>query len=80
MTWEKSLPGDHSIIGAEIIKPILQRMGFPENDVSVVETLVMHHLLLSTVATRRDLDDPTTINSVCELISDPLTIELLTRT
>jgi len=73
----KGLPGDHSIIGAEIIKPILQRMGFPENDVSVVETLVMHHLLLSTVATRRDLDDPTTINSVCELISDPLTIELL---
>lgn len=73
----KGLPGDHSVSGAQIVGPILQRMGFPNSDVAIVELLVMHHLLLSTVATRRDLDDPTTIKSVTDLISDPLTIELL---
>jgi len=60
----KGYPGDHSIVGANIAAEIVSRMGFTEDEVAVVETLVRHHLLLPDVATRRDLDDPATIDSV----------------
>lgn len=60
----KALPGDHSVVGAELAGPIATRMGFPPGDVRRVVALVRHHLLLRDTATRRDLDDPRTIGIV----------------
>ena len=73
----KGMPGDHSEVGAPIAQLIATRMGFDEPDASVIETLVRHHLLLPDVATRRDLDDPSTIESVITQIPDVRTLELL---
>ena len=73
----KGFPGDHSEVGAPIARGIAIRMGFDESDASVIETLVRHHLLLPDVATRRDLDDPSTIETVTALIPNVRTLELL---
>jgi [protein-PII] uridylyltransferase len=68
---------DHSEYGEELIRPLALRMGFPENDADVLALLVKQHLLLSSVATRRDLDDPATIEFVTSLVPDPQVLELL---
>ena len=68
---------DHSDYGEELIRPLAQRLGFDEEDVHTLALMVKHHLLLSSVATRRDLDDPQTIAYVLSLIPDANTLELL---
>ena len=60
----KGFPGDHTEIGIEVVDRVATRMGFPPDDVEVLVDLVRHHLLLPDTATRRDLDDPTTIARV----------------
>jgi [protein-PII] uridylyltransferase len=68
---------DHSIRGERLIGPLAQRIGFPPEDIEVIKILVKHHLLLSATATRRDLDDPATIQSILAVIPDLATLELL---
>jgi len=68
---------DHSEYGAELIMPLAARLGFAGEDVTTLSLLVRHHLLLSAIATQRDLDDPATIAAVFALIPDPDTVKLL---
>ncbi|WP_246052504.1 [protein-PII] uridylyltransferase [Actinocorallia herbida] len=68
---------DHSIAGAEHTRVIAAYLGFPKEDVEVLEAVVLHHLLLPDTATRRDLDDPRTIETVAEAVGTPLVLELL---
>jgi [protein-PII] uridylyltransferase len=68
---------DHSEYGEELMRPLALRLGFSESDSEVLALLVKQHLLLSSVATRRDLDDPATIEFVTSLIPDPEVLELL---
>jgi len=68
---------DHSDYGEELILPLALRLGFPIGDAEVLALLVKQHLLLSSVATRRDLDDPATIDFVTSLVPDPQVLELL---
>jgi [protein-PII] uridylyltransferase len=74
----KGCPGDHSEAGEPVAAAIATRMGFPPGDVAVIATLVRHHLLLPTTATRRDIDDPATVRRVGDTIGrDPAVLELL---
>jgi [protein-PII] uridylyltransferase len=73
----KGNPGDHTEAGIEVVGRIAPRIGFPPADVEVLTTLVRHHLLLSEVATRRDLSDEATIASVAEAVGSHGTLELL---
>ncbi|MCP8710210.1 [protein-PII] uridylyltransferase [Streptomyces sp. AC04842] len=73
----KGWPGDHSVAGEVIARDVAARIGFDADDVTVVATLVRHHLLLVETATRRDLDDPATVRSVAEAVGSPGTLELL---
>jgi [protein-PII] uridylyltransferase len=73
----KGRPGDHTIVGMELVRDLGARMGFPERDVDVLVSLVQHHLLLPDVATRRDLDDPATIEMVAKAVGDVGTLRLL---
>ncbi len=73
----KGYPGDHSVIGAELTATIASRMGFPSDDVEVLERMVRLHLLLPDIAGRRDLEDPGTIDSVADQVVDLTTLELL---
>ena len=73
----KGFAGDHSHVGAPIARDIALRMGFDEADAAMIEQLVLHHLLLPDVATRRDLDDPATVEAITQRVSDLRTLELL---
>ncbi|MEV5913869.1 [protein-PII] uridylyltransferase [Streptomyces chartreusis] len=73
----KGWPGDHSVAGEIIVKDVAARIGFDRDDVTVLATLVRHHLLLVETATRRDLEDPATVRSVAEAVGSQGTLELL---
>ena len=73
----KGFPGDHTTVGIEVVDRITTRMGFAPADVAVLVDLVRHHLLLPDTATRRDLDDPTTIARVAQAVGNRLTLHLL---
>ena len=61
----------------EVVEHITTRMGFAPADVDILVDLVRHHLLLPDTATRRDLDDPTTIARVARAVGNRLTLHLL---
>ncbi|GAA3950986.1 [protein-PII] uridylyltransferase [Actinomadura viridis] len=65
----KGWPGDHSVGGAVVARDLGARMGFADEDVRVLETVVRHHLLLPETATRRDIDDPRTVEAVTSAVS-----------
>ena len=73
----KGTQEDHSERGAQLITPIAKRIGFSESDTATLQFLVKHHLLLSSTATRRDLDDPATIQSIFDVVPDMQHLELL---
>lgn len=52
---------DHAQRGAEMARTILARLGFPPEDVESAAHLILKHLSMYLVATRRDLDDPMTV-------------------
>ncbi|XVQ13175.1 [protein-PII] uridylyltransferase [Spirillospora sp. CA-255316] len=65
----KGWPGDHSAGGAVVARDLGTRMGFADEDVRVLETVVRYHLLLPETATRRDIDDPRTVEAVTSAVS-----------
>ena len=73
----KGFPGDHTEVGVEVVGRVARRMGYPEGDVNVLVSMVHNHLLLPDVATRRDLDDPVTIDTVAGAVGDSTTLDLL---
>jgi len=73
----KGGPTEHSAAGAPIAREVATRMGFDPGAVTLIETLVRWHLLLATVATTRDPDDPGTVAAITERISDPAAVDLL---
>jgi [protein-PII] uridylyltransferase len=73
----KGFPGDHTQVGMDVVHDIATRMGFAPGDVGVLVDLVRHHLLLPDTATRRDLDDPTTIDRVARAAGSRTTLHLL---
>ncbi|GEL26649.1 bifunctional uridylyltransferase/uridylyl-removing enzyme [Pseudonocardia sulfidoxydans NBRC 16205] len=64
----KGRGADHSVVGADLARQIGHRLGFPAADVDVLGELVRHHLLLPHTATRRDLDDPATVERVVDTL------------
>lgn len=69
---------DHCVLGAELTLPIANRLGLSVQDADTLAGMVRHHLLLPITATRSDLNDPKTIESVAEALrGDPQLLELL---
>ncbi len=73
----KGFPGDHTDVGVTIVGTMGRRMGFAPDDVAMLVGLVRNHLLLADAATRRDLDDPATIEAVARAVHDRTQLELL---
>jgi [protein-PII] uridylyltransferase len=73
----KGWPGDHSVSGEVVARDVARRLGLSEADAEVIAQAARHHLLLPSVATRRDLDDPVTVSSVAATIGSQLLLELL---
>jgi [protein-PII] uridylyltransferase len=68
---------DHTAVGIDLAQSIGGRMGFPADDVDTLALLVRLHLLLSDVASRRDLDDEATIDLVADAVGSVDVLELL---
>lgn len=65
----KDLGGkDHSERGAEMCHTILGRLQVSLPEIEEVSQLVRQHLRMYLVATRRDIDDPKTLNEFCGFV------------
>ncbi len=73
----KGYPGDHTIVGMELMRSIGPKLGLSQPDVDVLVTLIEQHLLLPDVAMRRDLTDPATIRQVAEAVKTVEVLDLL---
>jgi [protein-PII] uridylyltransferase len=73
----KGWPGDHSVSGEVVARDVARRVGLNEADSELVAEAVRHHLLLPVVATRRDLDDPMTVQQVASAVGSRLLLDLL---
>lgn len=73
----KGWPGDHALAGARAAAALCRRARFGPVVTGSVTAAVRHHLLLPTVATRRDIDDPRIIAQVADQAADPRTLHIL---
>ena len=73
----KGQPGDHSEVGAAIARRFAKRVGLDVEGARLLEWLVLNHLLMADTATRRDLDDPATLEQFIAQAKDAETVILL---
>jgi len=73
----KGRGGDHSQIGAELALEVGPALGLTAEETETVSWLVLHHLVLSTIAFKRDIDDPKTILDLADVIQSPERLRLL---
>ncbi|MFF2044745.1 [protein-PII] uridylyltransferase [Kitasatospora sp. NPDC058170] len=73
----KGWPGDHSEAGEVIVRDVAVRMGFDREDTETLAVLVRHHLTLVETATRRDPDDPATVEAITKVVANLPQLELL---
>ncbi|MBU6499535.1 MAG: [protein-PII] uridylyltransferase, partial [Rhodospirillales bacterium] len=73
----KGRGGDHSELGAELALEVGPALGLAAEETEMVSWLVLHHLLLSQTAFKRDIDDPKTILDLAEVIQSPERLRLL---
>ncbi len=73
----KALPGDHSEVGAELIRKFLKKAGFSNEECEQGSMMVLHHLAMNEIAQRRNLDDPKTISDFIEKIKSPQNLHML---
>ena len=73
----KGRGGDHSILGGQVAKNLCPKFGLLSDEVETVIWLVENHLLLSTIAFKRDLQDPKTIIDLKNKIQSAELLRLL---
>ncbi len=73
----KGRGGDHSELGAEVSLQVGPGIGLSAEETETVSWLVLHHLLLSQTAFKRDIDDPKTIMDLADTIQSPERLKLL---
>jgi [protein-PII] uridylyltransferase len=73
----KGRGGDHSELGADLALEVCPLLGMTAEETETVSWLVLHHLLLSATAFKRDIDDPKTILDLTETIQSPERLRLL---
>jgi len=67
----------HVAKGIPLIRALTQRIGLPPEDADRVEFLVAHHLTMSHIAQRRDIDDPRTIADFAVTTAEPERLRML---
>ncbi|HWT10968.1 MAG TPA: [protein-PII] uridylyltransferase [Roseomonas sp.] len=73
----KGRGGDHSELGAELAQTICPMLGLTPEETETVSWLVLHHLLISQTAFKRDIEDPKTILDIAEVVQSPERLRLL---
>ncbi len=73
----KGRDGDHSVLGANIALELCPRLGLTHEETETVSWLILHHLLMSKIAFRYDLNDPQTIKDFAAIVQSPERLKLL---
>jgi [protein-PII] uridylyltransferase len=73
----KGRGGDHSVLGADLALEVGPALGLTAEETETVSWLVLHHLLMSQTAFKRDIDDPKTILDLADTIQSPERLRLL---
>ena len=73
----KGRGGDHSETGAQLAQQICPLLGLTPEETETVSWLVLHHLLISQTAFKRDIEDPKTILDIAEVVQSPERLRLL---
>jgi [protein-PII] uridylyltransferase len=73
----KGMGGGHNIKGEAMVITLAQRLGLRREEAEIAAWLVRHHLLLTEIAFKRDLDDPQTIQALVNIIQSPERLRLL---
>jgi [protein-PII] uridylyltransferase len=67
----------HVAKGIPLVRELTARLALTPEDAGVVEFLVAHHLTMSHVAQRRDIDDPKTVADFTESVGDSQRLRML---
>ena len=67
----------HVAKGIPLIRELVTRLELDPEDGALVEFLVAHHLTMSHIAQRRDIDDPKTIADFAATAGDPQRLRML---
>ena len=73
----KGRGGDHSLLGADVARRLGPRFGLTPGETETVAWLVHHHLTLSMTATKRDIDDPKTVQDFAGIVQSLERLHLL---
>lgn len=73
----KPLGKGHSETGARIVRRLAERLGYDPEDARRAEWLVRHHLLMSHLSQRRDINDPKMVSSFATQVGDEETLSQL---
>jgi [protein-PII] uridylyltransferase len=67
----------HVAKGIPLVQALTARMGLTPDEADKVIFLVAHHLTMSHIAQRRDIDDPKTVDSLAEVCRTPERLRML---
>jgi [protein-PII] uridylyltransferase len=73
----KGRGGDHSLLGAGVAKKLCPRLGMTAAETETTAWLVKYHLLMSSIAFKRDISDPKTVADFTALVQSPERLRLL---
>jgi len=73
----KGRGGDHSVLGKRDAELFCRRHRLGKWDTALVGWLVEHHLLMSSIAQREDIQDPEVVNRFAKLVGDQTHLDYL---
>ncbi|MEO5336004.1 MAG: [protein-PII] uridylyltransferase [Magnetospirillum sp. WYHS-4] len=73
----KGRGGDHSELGAQVARKLGPRLGLTDWEIETVSWLVLHHLVMSATAFKRDISDAKTIADFVERVQSPERLRML---
>ncbi|MGH7113073.1 MAG: [protein-PII] uridylyltransferase, partial [Stellaceae bacterium] len=73
----KGRGGDHSELGEKVALKLGPRLGLSDEETETVAWLVRWHLLASSIAFKRDIGDPHTIQNFVDRVQSPERLKLL---
>ena len=68
---------NHSIVGGKIARALCPRLGLNSAGTETVAWLIENHLVMSSFAQSRDLNDPKTIRDFADIVQSPERLRLL---